>query len=118
MCIGIPMQVIETGLASALCEGMGQQRQVDTMLVGEQPVGTWLLVFLNSAREVLTEGNAIKITNAVKAVDIVMQNPASHSEKGLDQGVLEALFSDLINREPQLPDFVQNQQSRTKAGEK
>ncbi|MEW8209427.1 MAG: HypC/HybG/HupF family hydrogenase formation chaperone, partial [Candidatus Thiodiazotropha taylori] len=45
MCIGIPMQVVSMEGTTALCQGMGESRRVDTLLVGDQPVGSWLLVF-------------------------------------------------------------------------
>jgi len=107
MCIGIPMQVKESGFGYALCEGMGISRQVDTLLVGEQPPGTWLLVFLNSAREVLSEEDARKISDAVQAVDLVMQNDGQGiSEKGLDMHSIEALFADLVDREPPKPESL------------
>jgi len=103
MCIGIPMQIKSSSFGYATCEGMGLTREIETLLVGEQPVGTWLLVFLNSAREVLSEQDAIKITNAVQAVDLIMQNDGTLSESGLNENTIEALFSDLIDREPQKP---------------
>lgn len=96
MCIGIPMQIIESGEGYAWCEGMGQQLQVDTLLVGNQPVGTWLLTFLGSARQVLSADEAARISDAVQAVNRVMQG----------DGNIEHLFADLIDREPQLPGFV------------
>ena len=102
MCIGLPMQVMESGFGFALCEGMGMTREVDTLLVGEQPPGTWLLVFLNSAREVLTEENAQKISDAVRAVDLVMGNEALSSDK-LPDHAIDALFADLIDRDPPKP---------------
>lgn len=101
MCIAIPMQVVEAGDGYAWCEGMGERRQIDTMLVGNQPVDTWLLTFINSAREVLTADDAARITDAVQAVNLVMQGDAD----------IDHLFADLIDREPQLPEFVQ--QNRT-----
>ena len=106
MCIGIPMQIRETGPGTALCEGMGLSRQVDTLLVGDQPPGTWLLVFLNSAREVLSTEDAAKISNAVKAVDMVMNQQGSVSSEGFTMQNIEALFADLIDREPQKPDSL------------
>ncbi len=107
MCIGIPMQVKESGFGYALCEGMGISREVDTLLVGEQPVGTWLLVFLNSAREVLSEEDARRITDAVQAVDMVMQNDGRQfSESGMDMQSIEALFADLVDREPPKPESL------------
>jgi hydrogenase expression/formation protein HypC len=81
---------------------MGIKRHVDTLLVGEQPVGTWLLVFLNSAREVLTEEDALKISDAVRAVDLVMLNEPLSSENSSTPAI-DALFADLINREPPKP---------------
>ncbi len=106
MCIGIPMQIKEQVFGSAICEGMGHKREVDTLLVGEQPIGTWLLVFLNSAREILTEEEATKIMDAVKAIDIVMSNGGQISQNGMDSKAIEALFSDLIDREPQKPESL------------
>ena len=103
MCIGLPMQIKEIGFASAICEGMGMRREVDTLLIGDQPIGTWVLVFLNSAREVLTEENAKKITDAVKAVDMVMTSNGGLSNAGLEHQAIDALFADLIDREPEKP---------------
>ncbi len=106
MCIGIPMQVIQTGFGFALCKGMGIQRKVDTLLVGEQPPGTWLLVFLNSAREVLSESDARKISDAVSAINLVMDQAPGTSSDGLPEQTIEALFADLIDREIPKPDSL------------
>ena len=115
MCIGLPMQIKETGFGYALCEGMGVTRQIDTLLTGEQPVGTWVLVFLDSAREVLTEDNALKISNAVKAIDIVMKNDGKMSSDGLDMQSIEALFADLTDREtPKPASLIAFEQSQAK----
>jgi len=95
MCIGIPMQVVSMlSEHTAHCQGMGQQKNIDMSLVGNQPVGTWLLIFLDAAREVLDDDQALQISNALQAVDLAM-----HSD---GQGI-EALFADIIEREPQLP---------------
>ncbi|MBT3045769.1 MAG: HypC/HybG/HupF family hydrogenase formation chaperone [gamma proteobacterium symbiont of Ctena orbiculata] len=93
MCIGVPMRVLSTQPGYALCEGMGETRLVDILLVGEQPIGSWLLVFLDTAREVLSEEGAREITQALQALDL-----AIGGERDIDH-----LFSDLVNREPQLP---------------
>ncbi len=93
MCIGIPMQVVESGEGYAWCEGLGERRQIDMLLVGDQPVGTWLLTFLNSAREVLSAENAQQISDAVQAVNLVMQGDTN----------IDHLFSDLLDREPLRP---------------
>lgn len=115
MCIGIPMQVIESGFGYARCEGMGMQREVETLLVGEQPPGTWLLIFLDSAREVLSEEDATRITDAVKAVDMIMQHNGSLSQAALPDATIESLFADLIDREIPKPDsLIALEQSRKK----
>lgn len=99
MCIGLPMQVIQSGFGFALCDYQGEQRQVDTILVGDQPEGTWLLVFINSAREVISVEQAEKIGDALKAVSLAMQGETA----------VDHLFADLANREPELPDFLKPQ---------
>lgn len=115
MCIGLPMQIKETGFGYAVCEGMGITRHVDTLLIGEQPVGTWVLTFLSSAREVLSEADAIKISDAVKAVDIVMSNGGGLSTDGMDTQSIEALFADLVDREtPKPPSLIAFEESQKK----
>ncbi len=96
MCIGVPMKVVEVEPGYALCEGMGERRRVDVLLVGEQPVGTWVLVHLDSAREVIDEEQARLTADALRAVNLAMQGETQ----------VEHLFADLVNREPQLPEFL------------
>lgn len=97
MCIGLPMQVVAVESGAAWCEGMGERRRVDMLLVGEQPVGSWLLVFLDTAREVIDEQQARLTADALRAVNLVMQGDTS----------VEHLFADLIERGPELPAFLQ-----------
>ena len=52
MCISLPMQVIEARGRHALCRYGEEIRTVDMILVGEQPIGAWILVFLDAARDV------------------------------------------------------------------
>ena len=101
MCIGIPMQVIEQRFGQALCEGMGQKRLVDTLLVGDQPEGTWLLVFLQSAREVISEADAQRIADAVLAVNELMDPQRSMTDDA--SAMIDQLFPDLVGREPPKP---------------
>ncbi len=116
MCIGLPMQIIETRLTSALCKGMGMEREVDTLFVGGLSVGTWVLVFLNSAREVLCEESAAKITQAIQAVTMITSDEITLSSEGLGKKSIDALFSDLIDREPQKPpSLIAFEQSRQAA---
>lgn len=42
------------------------------MLVGPQPVGTWVVNFLGSAREILTEAEADLINSAFDGLDAVL----------------------------------------------
>jgi len=97
MCIGLPMQVIESLPGRALCRGLGEQREVDTLLVGDAPPGSWLLVFLDSARERLTEEQAARISEALTALELAMRGETD----------LDHLFADLIDREPELPAHLQ-----------
>lgn len=94
MCIGIPMKIVEANEVSALCEGMGKTKSIDMSLVGMQSVGTWVLTFLDTAREVLSDEQAQRIIDALAALDLAMQ--------GESEGI-DLLFGDLINREPELP---------------
>ncbi|MBD9358096.1 HypC/HybG/HupF family hydrogenase formation chaperone [Methylomonas albis] len=96
MCIGIPMQVIESRGDTALCEYRGQTTLIDMMLVGEQAPGTWLLVFLDAAREVITAERAAHITDALEAMRLAMQGETN----------FDHLFADLVDREPELPEFL------------
>lgn len=96
MCIGIPMQVLESLGESALCAYRGQTTLIDMMLVGEQEPGTWLLVFLNTAREVLSAERAGQIGDALEAMRLAMQGHTN----------FDHLFADLVDREPELPAFL------------
>lgn len=101
MCIGIPMQVIESGEGYALCRARdrNETERVDTLLVGDLAPGSWVLIFLGAAREVLDETTAFQISDALTALDMAMQG--DHS--------IDHLFADLVDREPQLPDFLKAQ---------
>jgi hydrogenase expression/formation protein HypC len=68
------------------------------MLVGPQPIGTWLLVFLDTAREVLSEQKARQIADALEAMRLAMQGDSQ----------VDHLFADLVGREPQLPEFLKS----------
>lgn len=61
MCIGIPMQVIAVEPGHAVCNGRGEARRVRTALVGHVTLHDWLLVFIDSAQEVITVERAQEI---------------------------------------------------------
>jgi hydrogenase expression/formation protein HypC len=93
MCIGIPMRVVATEGPEgcvALCEGRGGRRCVNMMLVGEQPVGAWVLVHLDSAREVLDEARAAQLDEALDALAAALRGES-----------IEGRFDDLPDRATQ-----------------
>lgn len=98
MCLGIPLQVLESGEHFARCAGSGGESRVDLALVGPQPPGTWVLTFLGAAREVISAERAAAIESALAAVAAVDAGETDFS----------AFFADL-DREPQLPDFLRTQ---------
>lgn len=93
MCIGLPMQVVEPQGRYALCRSESGMQTVDMVLVGEQPAGTWVLVFLDAARELITAEHAARTQDALRALALVMQGETS----------VDHLFADLAGREPELP---------------
>ncbi|MBA3903247.1 MAG: HypC/HybG/HupF family hydrogenase formation chaperone [Rhodocyclaceae bacterium] len=98
MCLAIPMRVLRMEGQMALCTGRNGETRVDTMLTGPLVPGQWVLGFLGTAREVVSEIEARKINGALDALEAVMAGDTS----GLDRH-----FADLVGREPQLPDFLQ-----------
>jgi len=100
------MQVLEMRGTYALCEADGKQELVDMILVGEQAKDTWILNFLGGAREVLTPEYAEQVRLALTAMEDIAG--------GNNQ--IDHLFSDLLNREPELPAHLQAQVGKTKTG--
>jgi hydrogenase expression/formation protein HypC len=72
MCVGIPVQIIEAGEFVARCRGRNGEEEVNMMLIGSQPVGTWVLNFLGSAREVISEEDASHINKALDGLSAIM----------------------------------------------
>lgn len=99
MCIGVPMEVIEMRAGCALVRARDGLHEVDTALVGEVSPGTWLMVFLGAAREVMSAEAAARTSDALLALDLAMRG-----ERSIDH-----LFADLIGREPQLPEHLRRQ---------
>ena len=83
MCIGIPMQVLRADERRALVQGRGEQREVDTALVGDVAPGEWLLVFLDAARERIDAQRAAEV-NA--ALDLLVGALSGQSLFGDDPG--------------------------------
>ncbi len=101
MCIGIPMQVIAAQPGWATCVGRDDTRLVNMAIVGDQPVSTWVLVFSDGAREVLDEQRARQVNDALDAVEAALRGDPT-----------DAYFADLVDREPELPDFLKPEPNR------
>ncbi len=98
MCMGLPMRITEQGDGWALAEGDGGQRTVSTLLVGDPGIGTWVLVHLDTAREVLSEAEAQRTRDALEALQATMRgDPAEH------------LLADLIDQGPTLPPHLRTE---------
>ena len=72
MCIGAPVQVIESHGFTALCRGRNGEEEINMMLIGPQPEGTWVVNFLGSARDVLTAEEAQRINEAMDELAALM----------------------------------------------
>jgi hydrogenase expression/formation protein HypC len=95
MCLGVPMTIVETNGASALCERRGERRQVSVLLLDQPSVGAQVLVFIDNAIRLLDAEEARLIDNAVDGL------AAACSGEDFDH-----LFADLVDREPQLPEHL------------
>ena len=95
------MQVKTTTGAVAQCVGRGGERQVNLLLVGEQPVGTWILVSQDIAREVLDADDAARRNLALDALELAMRGEIPD----------DRFFADLIERGPQLPEWLRKENS-------
>lgn len=97
MCIGVPMQLRSGADGRAVCEGRGKREMLDLMLVGDQPVGTWLLAFRGAAVRVLSTDEARQTNGALDALEAALAG----------DGDIDAGFADLVDREPILPEHLQ-----------
>ena len=93
MCIGVPMRVVSADAGSALCEGRGRQERIDTRLLVEPAIGSWILAYRGTAVRLMTVEEAAQTTAALDALDAVLAGA----------GDVDAFFADLVEREPQLP---------------
>ncbi|HEX7439510.1 MAG TPA: HypC/HybG/HupF family hydrogenase formation chaperone [Caldimonas sp.] len=97
MCIGLPLRVTEPEGSFAWCEADDERERLDMMLVGEQPVGTWVLGFHGAARQVLSEEEAARTRAGRRALAAVLSG----------DGHIDDFFADLVGREPELPAHLQ-----------
>lgn len=102
MCIGTPLRVTQTGDGYAWCEGRGGRQRLDTLLVGPQPPGSWLLAFHGSALRTMSPEDAARTNAALDALEAAL---AGEDDFG-------AFFSDLVGREPRLPEHLSKANSK------
>ncbi len=97
MCLGIPMKILSVNALTATCHNADENRseQIDLSLIGSQTKGTWVQVFMGSAREVIEPDLLENVLLARKAMFAA-----------LNGGNIDEFFPDLVNREPELPDFL------------
>lgn len=93
MCLGLPMRIVECHGLLARCAGRDGERTIDLALVGEQPPGTWLLCFIDAAREVIDAATAERVNTALDGLEAAMSGVVD----------LDVHFPDLVGRTPQLP---------------
>jgi hydrogenase expression/formation protein HypC len=77
MCIALPMQIVRAGELTALCRGRNGEEEVNMLMVGEQPVGAWVLSFLGWARDVISEEQAHEIDLALDGLQEIMDGAES-----------------------------------------
>lgn len=88
MCLSIPMQVVELadahGTFAIVERGQGGSRRrerANMLLIGPQPLGTWVLVSLGLAREVVSEEERALIEDALAATSAALSgtyDPTGH----------------------------------------
>ncbi len=90
----------------ALCAGRNGRERMDTTLTGPLEPGQWVLCFLGAVREVIDAERAAQVGAALAGLESILAGAGA----GADQAGIDALigshFSDLVKREPQLPDFL------------
>lgn len=103
MCLGIPMQVISAEGHAAVCRGRNGLERIDTLRTGPLVPGQWVLTSLGAAREIIDAERAAQVESALDALDAILTG-----ECDVD-ALIGSHFADLVDREPQLPDFLRPQ---------
>lgn len=97
MCVGVPMQIVTAEPGTAVCEGRGRRERVGMLLAGDQPPGTWVLVYQGSAVRTMTAQEAAETGAALDALEAALGGTTD----------LDAYFADLVAREPKLPPHLE-----------
>ena len=87
MCLSIPKRIVvwegegESAGDFAWVERDGERERINMMLIGPQPVGTWVLISLGLAREVVEDAQRLLIEDALSALAASLEgefDPALH----------------------------------------
>jgi hydrogenase expression/formation protein HypC len=89
------MQIVESDDMTALCARGDESRRVSMLLLGAQPVGSFVLVHIDTAVRVLEPDEAGLIEQALQGLAAALRGEN-----------IDAHFADLIDREPQLPEHL------------
>lgn len=100
MCLAVPMQVLRMEGSFAVCQSAGGEERLDTLLTGPLEPGQWVLGFLGAAREVIDAERAGQVADALSALQSIFNG------EGDVTALVNAHFADLVDREPQLPEFL------------
>lgn len=92
MCLARAMQVLNRKPGRAECADAHTRRWVDTLLIGDPELGSWLLVDRTTAIRQVDEAEARQVQDALAAVARVQAG-----------GRADGLFADLEAAGPQLP---------------
>ncbi len=85
---------------TALCQGRNGVARIDTLITGALEPGQWILSFLGAAREVIDAERAAQVEDALLALESILHGGDSTDD------LIHTAFADLIDREPQLPEFL------------
>jgi hydrogenase expression/formation protein HypC len=96
MCVGLPLQITAIDGIAARARNDGHEELIDLSLTPEAQVGDWLLTFLGTSREVISEDEARKISAALAGLRNVMAG-----------GAIGDAFADIDARPPSLPPHLQ-----------
>jgi hydrogenase assembly chaperone HypC/HupF len=76
------MRVLEHGEVTALCEGRGERKRINMLMVGDCPPGSWVMTFLGAARDVLSEQDADEINRTLDEVEALLRGEAGRYSSG------------------------------------
>ncbi|MBS9781273.1 MAG: HypC/HybG/HupF family hydrogenase formation chaperone [Gammaproteobacteria bacterium] len=100
MCIGMPMQVqtIETGFAWVRNPENNELIRVETALLDKLHCDDWVLVFLNSAREILTTERANEILQTQQLIAQAMNGNYDKDNAEVDYTLPSQMDTDTLNK--------------------